>query len=611
MEFTDIISKNRINAYKKHGIESVNDLQNFLPRKYNDYSKESVICPENDGKNILIIGTVLSCEQSESQKGTSYWKAKLTDGRNYLTVFWFGWFDYHKSGIGKAVVCGKLKYHDGFYTISNPDVYESASCADLFKKVMPVYKKLDGISEEALKTAIDMSLSGEFNTFLHEDLKRSRGYLGHDKAIKALHNPKSIKEVDLAKESLAYEDIYTYLSELNKENEGHFSNRTSFDNKKVKTYIDSLPFKLTSSQEFAYTDMLLKIRNGMRVNALIQGDVGSGKTVVAFMLMAGINYKCVLMAPTVILARQHYEAFKPIADLIGKKVVFISSTSKTKKEDIDNADVVIGTHGVVNLEYENLGLIITDEEHRFGVECREKLNKRGIHRVSMSATPIPRTLADSLYNNLISVYDLELPSERKKVKTYYLNDFESICKNIEYVLNKGDQVYVVCPKIEEDETIQSVEEMYSAYKKRLNTSIACITGKTKKDEVERIMNSFKDGEIKVLIATTVIEVGVNVPNANLIVIHNAERFGLSQLHQLRGRVGRGNHQGFCILESKENTPRIEVMLKTTNGFEIAEEDLKLRGAGDLLGTEQSGKNEIVDLIIKYPDIYKMVKEDIA
>lgn len=600
------LSARTLNNFIKHGLGTVESVQNFFPRKYHDYTKVSVVCPENDGKNVLLVGKVFSIESSNSAKGMSYHKAKMSDGHAYFTVFWFGYFDYRLKHIERAVVGGKLKYSNGFYSISNPDIFDDVSCLEAYKRVVPVYKKLDGISADMLVNTIGNNLV-DIPSYKHDDLKMDHHLLFHEDAVRALHNPKSLNEVRLAKESLAYEEIYDYIENLNDVKQDIESKFTSINDARLKNYIKSLPFNLTSSQENTVKDILMNIRNGKCVNALIQGDVGSGKTAVAFSLICAINAKSVLMAPTIILAKQHYEAFKPVADMLGIKVALVASNQK----NIEDADVIIGTHGVINLDIDNLGLIITDEEHRFGVECREKLHRTGIHKVSMSATPIPRTLAESLYNGIISVYDLELPSERKPVKTYYLTDFEMIAKNIEFVLDKGDQIYIVCPKIEEDETLQSVEEMYKFYKKRLNVPIGCITSKTKKAEAEEIMSSFKDGSIKVLVATTVIEVGVNVPNANLIVIHNAERFGIAQLHQLRGRVGRGSKQGYCILESKVKTERIEAMLKTTNGFELAEEDLRIRGAGNLLGTEQSGKNEIIDLIMEYPNVYKMVKEDLA
>ena len=609
---------NRTKAYNAHDIFSVEDLQNFLPKKYYDFTHIGSLFPENVGKEILINAKVFRFEKKPMKNNRNYYMIKCQDNSSklYFNVFFFGYVNPRQmSNLTNAYICGKVQKNDYGYSISNPVLFVSS--VSTLPRILPVYKKLSGISEDALCTAISEALKYNLEYFGREDLKASHGYYDHNKALHVLHNPQSMDEVKLANTSLVYEKIYTYLSELKNLKKDDTTEHTDINTKRRTAYLEGLPFTITFGQRHAIKSMCDTASAGKKITALLQGDVGSGKTVVAFALMCSMNCQSVLMAPTVILAKQHYDDFKPVADRLGLKVVFVSTMlSQTEKRSIEamvksgEADIIIGTHAVTNLEYKNLGLVIVDEEHRFGVKQREKLNGFNVHKLSMSATPIPRTLAGAVFENLMDIYDLEQPAERLPVKTYHIRDQKNILLNVVgMVRQRNQQVYVVCPAIEEDDSIMSVEEVYNLYK-QTDLKIACVTGKMKKEEADNVISDFAKGDIEVLIATTVIEVGINVPNANLIVINNAERFGLSQLHQLRGRVGRGNKRGFCILQSAEETERINIMLHTTDGFEIAEKDMALRGSGNLLGEEQSGKNEYLDMIMEYPELVKEVKEDL-
>ena len=407
---------------------------------------------------------------------------------------------------------------------------------------------------------------------------------------------------------------------------------------KMEQYINSLPFPLTQTQRNVIYNTIDNSMQNKRNHILLQGDVGSGKTVVAVSLaiaMAENGYQAAIMAPTVILATQHYDGIIDVANRLGLKVCLMTSNLTkhekneiTKKINSHEYDIIIGTHGIISddIQYPALGMIIIDEEHRFGVEQREKLVSKaaiGVHEISMSATPIARTVTQAFYSSDVQVCELEVPSIRKPIRTTFISDRRVLYKYILTMIASGQQVYSVCPYVEENEdneNIISVEELYREYQTAFNgkVKIGVVTGKMKQEDADQIINDFKNKKYHILIATTIIEVGVNVPNANLIIINNPDRFGLAQLHQLRGRVGRGSQQGFCAMYLKAETPispiskdRIDIMCRTSNGFEIAEEDLKLRGGGYVLGTKQSGFDVYLDMISKYPYIFEGVKKDIT
>lgn len=634
-----LISENRIKALAKKGIESVEDVQQFFPRKYYDFSAPAELIPQNQDKYIAIIGT-LDGVSTDKKNNVLMLKAKVTDEHTQkkLNVMWIGSYylkDIIENWIDrKVIVCGKLTYFEEYHSfhMNNPVIFDKNIEKNL--RIYPVYRKMKGISEEFMEKTIETSLSLHREETIPVKYRDKYHLMEINKAIRTMHHPESMQELEQAKKRFTYEKLLSFAMEIEKEDKT-VSKGTIFNIKTLKNtndYIETLPFSLTQSQQTVFQDMKQKALNGIRINALVQGDVGAGKTVQAFLMMfamADSGYQSVIMAPTQILAQQHYEKLKESADKYGYEVAFLSGETKGKEKKELLAGIesgkytfVVGTHSVINpsIAYKQLALIIIDEEHKFGVAQRNLLTERakqGVHCINMSGTPIPRTLASTMYGTSVSVYDLEVPAIRKPIQTAVFNNDIKICEFIYKKILEGQQAYVVCPWIEdESETsgIQTVEASLKSYseffKQYPEVKIGCVTGKMKPDESGAVIDAFMKRELQILISTTVIEVGVNVPNANVIVINNAERFGLAQLHQLRGRVGRGSDQGYCILKSAEkDNPRLQIMCKTTNGLEIATEDMKLRGTGDLLGTEQSGKNEYIDLIIRYPNMYKKVKED--
>ena len=495
---------------------------------------------------------------------------------------------------------------------------------------------MSGISEEFMFETIAKALKAEEQTeSIPDAYLKKHNLMGKMEAIQQLHHPTSMKALDLAKKRMIYEKLFLFAKEI-EISESNISKGTQYNCKQLthtKEYIENLPYSLTASQREVFDCMKKEAFDGRRIHALIQGDVGSGKTCSAFLMMfamADSGYQSLIMAPTQILAKQHYEKLSEDAEKYGYKTVLLTSELKTKERkeilsSISTGEItfIVGTHSLLSpeIEYKNLALAVIDEEHRFGVAQREQLMSRakyGMHTISMSATPIPRTIAGAIYGSSIEVYDLALPCNRQPIQTTI---FSNQSKISEFILKKyresKQQTYVVCPGIEENEDgrkIATVEESVKQYQQMFQNTELCIgsvTGKMKAEEVNDTLRKFAQNEIQILIATTVIEVGVNVPNANIIVINNAENFGLAQLHQLRGRVGRGSDSGYCILNSVErDNDRLLIMKEETNGYIIANKDMELRGTGNILGTEQSGENEVINLILQYPNLYNLVKSEV-
>lgn len=620
----DLPAKKEKQFHRKK-ITTTEDLFAFFPRNYYDYSKDTGLQRER----VALILSIFEIYSGTSKSGISYIIAKGNYHGLLVTVMWFQSSYLLREIAGtkgcSVFVAGKLSCQDG-YLITNPDIYSLTPAFGIY----PVYSKIAGMSDDYLKENIKkvfslFSIPSKGNLpYLAEKMF---GLISYEKAVCNLHFPKTMQDVEEAKKRLLYDDLYAFAYIMAKE-EKRKKEKSFVHIKKDLLYqstLANLPYTLTKDQNDTLLSIVESIKNQNRVHALIQGDVGCGKTIVATLVMALLaenGYQSVLLAPTAVLAKQHYQDLSGMLPDVG----FVPPLSGLKKkeknailEDISTGKykILIGTHALLSdeIRFKKLGLIITDEEHKFGVEQREKLLKsaeEGVHYITMSATPIPRSLASILYGESTSLHCITtMPKGRLPVQTAINSNFETCCAFIKKQIEEGHQVYVVCPMIDSNEKMEdvsSVQELSKMYGKVFGEEkIGVLTGRNSKKEMEEILKDFQNNKRQILIATTVIEVGVNVPNATTIVIHNAERFGLAGLHQLRGRVGRGGGKAYCILFSEEKqNERLLVMCKTNNGFVIAEEDLKLRGAGELLGTEQSGISHYTNQVIEHPDDYQNV-----
>lgn len=633
------------NILEKKNIHTVNDLLHYFPRKYNDFSTiYKKIDPALNGCIGCFVGTIASESVTKSQTANkcSCVKFKLImEEANKVSVTIFGQCYMEKrlqEMEGNLVaVCGTLQYSETYgYVISGPEHIEHIKKISSVAKIEPVYTHIKGISAETFADLMDRAIQEcSDEPLIKRELLSKYGIgdmLSLKEAYHAIHYP-SATDMKLAQDRIDFNDMLLYSMEIEKKSRSaskgtHVAIKSTSI---VRDIIRNLPYELTEDQMNTYEGMLMDLREGKRISCLIQGDVGCGKTLLAeliLFLMAENGYQSVLMAPTAILASQHYQEISNLAQRYGFHTAYLDSSvaaSEKKKILADIAagriQIIIGTHSIVTgkMSYSRLGAVIIDEEHRFGVKQRDVLLKEaenGVNTISMSATPMPRTLASTVHGG-IEVYDIRsMPSCRIPIQTAINNSDQRIFDWIEKQLHLGHQAYVVCPLIEENtdakimEGIQSVEQAYESYRQRFpDFSVAMLNGDMSEYEKNDVIMAFKEGKVHILISTTVIEVGVNVPNASVIVISNAERFGLATMHQLRGRVGRGKDKGYCILKSAErDNARLNIMVNCKDGFSIADEDMKLRGAGDIIGIRQSGNLRYMDLILAKPDLYEKARK---
>lgn len=628
----------------KRNIYTQNDLLHYFPRKYNDYTKVyREVNPQLDGACGCFVGMLDKIEKKSTDNKCSLVKFKLRMNTQQIAVTMFGQAYMYNilrpMEKKQVVVCGTLQYTPPYgFVISAPDHIVPGYKLQQTSGIEPVYTHISGISDEVFSELMNASIDSCTESYKVEDsLWEKYGISGMQSlkdAYTEIHHPQSIN-LDKAYERVAIDDMLSLSVELERQSRNAAKGTSVLINstKIITDIIKHLPYSLTEDQNKYCKTMLLSLMDGRRVSALVQGDVGCGKTMVSILmlfLLAENGYQGVLMAPTAILAKQHYEEIRGYGEKYGIAVEYLDGTISTSaKKKIRSrvktgeVKILVGTQTLVStdIEYNKLGIVIIDEEHRFGVRQRSALLDKaaeGVSTLSMSATPIPRTLAGVLYNSNTEIYDIHsMPSNRKAVQTAINNSDRVIYEFIDKQLAEGRQAYVVCPLIESNdekkgmEGVKSAEEVYEEYTKRFSPryKVACLNGKMKEFEMEETIQAFKNNDIQILVSTTVIEVGVNVPNASVIVISNAERFGLATMHQLRGRVGRGQYKSYCILKSADKgNPRLKVMVDNTDGFKIAEEDMKLRGAGDLVGTRQSGSIRSVDLVMRYPDLYSKIRE---
>lgn len=636
----EIAGTRAYNILKKRKMETVEDVCQLFPSKYYDFSFINPLNTSRLDKNYAFVCKLVSYELKK-QSSIYIVRCTLHDiyTQNELCVSWFGTTemynvlkkDYHPGDT--CFIGGKLKASNkkNLFFMSNPIIFKKYD-GESDCHIYTAYEKIRGISESNFERIINECLKhATIPDKVPRELLHKYNLMSKDEAIREMHKPSSVEGVKKAKYRLNIDDLLYFALQLEEKKRNLPAGSVyGIHSLAITTkIIKNLPFQLTKDQKSAYEELVNRIRSGKRLNALIQGDVGCGKTILAFLLMfvmADNGFQSVLLAPTQVLASQHYNELKEMAAQYNIDVVYIANGLKKKEREAilksiedGSALMIVGTHSVLSKEvkFHDLGLSITDEEHRFGVLQREEITtkaKAGMHTVTMSATPIPRSLSDVLLSTT-EVFNIQsMPNGRKPIQTAICASQNTIFQFIKKEIEKGHQAYVVCPLIEDKqgvmEGILSVEQTYTEYTNIFGkNAVAVLNGKMNEDETEKVIRSFKNGEIKILVSTTVVEVGVNVSNATVIVINNAERFGLASLHQLRGRVGRGNSQGYCILNSvHKNNKRLLALCKYKNGFQIAESDYALRGSGNILGTEQSGSNYYVELSMKYPDLFSELQK---
>ena len=636
------VNTKQLNILNKAGLYFYEQLTRLKPKKLYDCREEILLCKENVGRGGMIKGTLKSIETKISKSGIDMTQAVVKSTRNNeeVGITWFHTtypFERYYSSIGKDVlVYGKIQADNFSYTrkfcMISPIIFTDY-LPEYEGKIISAMKKYKGLSVDYFNRIINHANSLDLEEYMPDRIRSKYNLYSLKELNNALHNPESIEELKKGFKQVDVEDLTYFAVEMIKTYQITKEGAPKIIKTEVlEKAVNELPFTLTDGQKEALNGLVKNIRSESELNALVQGDVSCGKSIVAYLLMllfAENGYQTMLLAPTIVLASQHYKDAEEFFNKYGFKVAFINGTLKKKDrlsllKDLEegNIDVLIGTHAAVNedVKFKNLGIAIVDEEQRFGVECRERVKTKApegkqIVYVSMSATPIPRTLATCLYGEGTGIYSIaSMPNGRQSVDTIISNKFE-VPKILRDELKAGRQGYVVCALIdddvEEDEgnPIISVEKTKKAYEKALpGYRVEALTGKTKEAETLRIMEEYKEGKINVLISTTVIEVGVNNPNSSVIVIQNAERFGLSTLHQLRGRVRRGTYKPYCILESlDEGNERLRALAATEDGFKLSKMDLELRRSGNLLGIEQSGKNHFVELLLSKPNTYEYAK----
>ena len=627
-----ITAKQVVNL-KSLGIDTIYDLIYYFPRAYDNRSNVKNIGDLTFNEYVVVKASVMSVLNMPNRSGKKIVKAMITDGTGIMEVLWFGMPYISKSlKVGEEYIfIGQTKKSNLFQFI-NPEykLYKGQE-KETAKEILPIYSSNKSITQNTLRKIIKKFLTNFLKYFEenipHDLVKGYKEIFERAQAIKNIHFPESVQAIEAANLRFATEELL--ILEL-----GILKNRFIVDSlntkkyeiegkkEKVRKFLELLPFELTRAQKKVIKEIYDEISDGKIVNRLVQGDVGSGKTAVAIVMliyMAENGYQGALMAPTEILTNQHYLGMKERLEKIGLRVGLLTSSIKGKKkieilEAIANGDIdiVIGTHSLIedNVVFKKLGLIVIDEQHRFGVNQRNKLREKGFlgNLLVMTATPIPRSLALSIYGDLdLSIID-ELPPGRTPIKTKWIANDKDLSIMYDFIykkVNSGNQAYFVAPLIETSDkmALKSVDKVSEEIERRFSDKkIGIIHGKMKAKEKDEVMLKFKNKEYDILIATTVIEVGIDVPASTIMTIYNAERFGLSALHQLRGRVGRGSKQSYCFLISESTTEnskqRLSIMEKTEDGFIIAEEDLKLRNSGEIFGLRQSGFSDLkfIDII---------------
>lgn len=615
--------------YYKLGIETVEELLTYYPRDYDVFKEPVAAGAVSEGGMYAVEGMVIRTPDRKAVRNLQIISTTIRDESGSLVLTWYNMPFLVKSlrPGSRYVFRGKVQKKNGRLVMEQPEMFTLGQYDSMLRVMQPIYGLTAGLSNKAVIKAVKQALENKpvYPEYLPEKIRKEHELAEFNFVLEQIHFPKNMEEYTLARRRVVFEEFFIFilaLRMLKEENEGTKNQYPMMPVKETEMLLSSLPYELTHAQKKVWKEIQEDLQGRRAMNRLVQGDVGSGKTIIAILALletACHGYQGALMVPTEVLAAQHYESITDLFSKYGieKKVILLTGSMTAKEKRIayeqiasHEADIVIGTHALIQEKviYDKLALVITDEQHRFGVRQRELLSEKGgikeedtrnaVHVLVMSATPIPRTLAIILYGDLdISVID-ELPANRLPIKNCVVDTSyrQKAYAFMEKEVKKGRQVYVICPMVEESEQIEAenVIDYTSVLREKLPSDIRVeyLHGKMKPKEKNSIMEQFAANEIQVLVSTTVIEVGVNVPNATVMMVENAERFGLAQLHQLRGRVGRGKEQSYCIFvagsNSKDTTERLEILNKSNDGFFIAGEDLKLRGPGDFFGVRQSG-----------------------
>lgn len=608
--------------FHKLGVYTVGDILLHYPRTYVQYPEAKHVDEVTEGETAAVIGRVTKSPVVRRTRTMPITVTSIGAMGVEIELVWFR-MPYIKNNITPGntyVFYGKVQKKNGRLVIEQAVIYSQEQYASMENVFLPVYGLTGGVSNNLVTKTVRAALLEEnlFRDYLPAKIRDKYQLCEYNYAIKQIHFPDDMETLITARKRLVFDEFFLFILSMQYHKEKRIKDENEFefmDDSFTDDLIAKLPYELTGAQKKALLDVKRDMRSPYVMQRLIQGDVGSGKTIIAFLAMADAahnDYQSAIMAPTEVLARQHYETFTKLCEQFGLKIPVVlltgSMTARQKRMAYESLQLypnamVVGTHALIQEKavYDNLALVITDEQHRFGVRQRETFAEKGSHPhiLVMSATPIPRTLAIILYGDLdISVVD-EVPAKRLPIKNCVVNTSyrPKAYSFIENEIKQGHQAYVICPLVEEVENMDT--ENATDYVKKLRgifpeeIQLGLLHGQMKPDQKNKVMEAFMKNEVQVLVSTTVVEVGVNVPNATVMMIENAERFGLAQLHQLRGRVGRGDAQSYCIMvncsKSKTAQKRLDILNHSNDGFKIASEDLKLRGPGDFFGIRQSGE----------------------
>ncbi len=607
--------------FEKAGVENLGDLIGYYPRTYERFDEPSAVAAVTEGTVCVVSGMITDTITTRHVRGLAVSSAVCSDGRDELALTWFN-MPYLRNTLRKGVTYifrGRIKRRGQQLLMEQPAVFRVEQYQALTKELRPVYSLVKGMTSQMIQKAVKQVLAQKrlINEYMPQKYRERYQLAEYNFSVEQIHFPKDSHSLAMARDRLVFDEFFFFLLQLRSLKTARERAKSSFTIRPcamTDALLAGLPYELTNAQKKVWKTIEQEMCGSSVMARLIQGDVGSGKTIVSILALltaAGNGYQGALMAPTEVLARQHYAAVNELLEQngfsIGTVLLTGSMTAKQKREayakmESGEAQIIIGTHALIQEKavYRNLALVITDEQHRFGVRQREMLSLKGNapHTIVMSATPIPRTLAVILYGDLdISVIN-EMPANRLPIKNCVVNTGyrKKAYEFIEREVKNGHQAYVICPMVEESEAVDAENVVeYAQHLQSVLPPFVCVEylhGKMRPTEKNEIMERFLKNEIQVLVSTTVVEVGVNVPNATVMMIENAERFGLAQLHQLRGRVGRGDAQSYCIflyaMEGKQIKERLDILCRSNDGFEIANRDMQLRGPGDLFGVRQSG-----------------------